>query len=108
VALHQVHAADGGRIRGRRYCEQCGQEVDYSDIAKGYTDHAGRTAVLTEADLDQLPSRPAGTTAPESEDVADLMAALQASIDARAAHNQAPAPPARKRATKNPARSRSR
>lgn len=55
VPLHQVHAADGGRIRYRRYCEQCGQEVDYADIAKGYTDDAGRTAVLTEADLDQLP-----------------------------------------------------
>lgn len=55
VRLHQVHTADGGRIRYRRRCEVCGREVDLSDIAKGYQDPAGRTAVLTEADFDQLP-----------------------------------------------------
>lgn len=55
VALHQVHAADGGRIRMKRSCEKCGKEVAYGDIAKGYEDDAGRTAVLTDADLGQLP-----------------------------------------------------
>ncbi len=34
VALRQVHAVDGGRIRYRRTCELDGAEVPYSDIAK--------------------------------------------------------------------------
>ncbi|WP_405731413.1 Ku protein [Streptomyces sp. NBC_01537] len=55
VSLHQVHAADGGRIRMRRSCEKCGKEVAYADIAKGYDDGTGRTAVLTDADLTELP-----------------------------------------------------
>ncbi|MFD8079175.1 Ku protein [Streptomyces sp. NPDC059718] len=55
VTLHQVHAADSGRIRLRRTCEVCGQEVPYQQIARGYTDARGRTVVLTEDDLAQLP-----------------------------------------------------
>ena len=55
VSLHQVHAADGGRIRMRRSCEKCGKEVAYAEIAKGYDDGVGRTAVLTDADLAELP-----------------------------------------------------
>lgn len=55
VTAHLVHAEDGGRIRLRRTCEKCGQEVPYADVARGYQDAAGRTAVLTEADMDALP-----------------------------------------------------
>jgi DNA end-binding protein Ku len=55
VSLHQVHEADGGRIRMKRTCEKCGKEVAYAEIAKGYDDGTGRTAVLTDADLTELP-----------------------------------------------------
>ena len=55
LALHQVHAADGGRIRQKRVCEVCGEEVAYSDLAKGYEDGEGRQAVLTDDDLADLP-----------------------------------------------------
>ncbi|WP_127360135.1 non-homologous end joining protein Ku [Actinacidiphila soli] len=55
VSLHQVHAVDGGRIRMKRTCEKCGKEAAYAEIAKGYEDDAGRTAILTDADLAQLP-----------------------------------------------------
>lgn len=55
VSLHQVHAADGGRVRMRRFCERCGTEVPYSDIARGYEDEDGRQAVLTDSDLAELP-----------------------------------------------------
>ncbi len=55
VSLHQVHAADGGRIRYRRICEIDGQEVPYRDIAKGYTLPDGDTIVLTDEDLAELP-----------------------------------------------------
>ena len=46
VSLHQVHGADGGRIRYERKCEVCGESVDYSDIDKAY-EEGGATVVLT-------------------------------------------------------------
>ncbi|MYX32352.1 Ku protein [Streptomyces sp. SID8377] len=55
VSLHQVHAEDGGRIRMKRFCEKEGKEVPYSEIAKGYEDESGRTVVLTDEDLADLP-----------------------------------------------------
>jgi DNA end-binding protein Ku len=55
VPLHQVHAADGGRIRYQRRCEICGRVVDYQDIDKAY-DAGDRTVVLTSEDLKALPS----------------------------------------------------
>ncbi|MBI9114397.1 Ku protein [Sanguibacter sp. YZGR15] len=54
IGLHQVHDADGGRIRYRRQCEVCEQVVEYSHIAKAYDD-GERTVVLTGDDLDALP-----------------------------------------------------
>jgi len=55
VSLHQVHAADGGRVRMKRFCEKEGKEVPYAEIAKGYEDESGRTAVLSDEDLAELP-----------------------------------------------------
>lgn len=55
VSLHQVHGADGGRIRYRRVCEICGEEVSYDQIERGYAAPDGRMAILTREDLDQLP-----------------------------------------------------
>jgi DNA end-binding protein Ku len=54
VGLHQVHDADGGRIRYQRKCEVCGKIVDYSHIDKAYAEGA-TTIVLTEEDLKSLP-----------------------------------------------------
>ena len=55
LRFHQVHQEDGGRIRFKRVCEVCGKEVVYSDIAKGYDSDDGRSAILTNDDLDALP-----------------------------------------------------
>ncbi|GGO95919.1 non-homologous end joining protein Ku [Wenjunlia tyrosinilytica] len=55
VPLHQVHADDGGRIRLRRVCEEEGKEIPYQEIAKGYEAPDGRTVILTDEDLAQLP-----------------------------------------------------
>ena len=55
VPLHQVHNADGGRIRYQRRCEICGRVVEYQDIDKAY-DAGDRTVVLTAEDLKSLPS----------------------------------------------------
>src|SRR5689334_21818868 len=55
VAFHQVHREDGGRIRFRRVCTKCGEEVAYSDIAKGYELANGDMVVLTDEDFEDLP-----------------------------------------------------
>ncbi len=55
LPLHQVHNADGGRIRYQRRCEICGRVVEFQDIDKAY-DAGDRTVVLTAEDLKSLPS----------------------------------------------------
>ncbi|MGW2095333.1 non-homologous end joining protein Ku [Promicromonospora sukumoe] len=55
VPLHQVHDADGGRIRYKRVCEIDGEVVPYEHIDKAYDD-GDRTVVLTKQDLSDLPA----------------------------------------------------
>ncbi len=55
IAFRQVHREDGGRIQFRRVCSVDGQEVPYSDVAKGYELPTGDVVVLTEDDLKDLP-----------------------------------------------------
>ncbi len=54
VSMHQVHDKDGGRIRYKRRCEVCGEEVDYDNIDKAYDD-GEQTVVLTDEDMESLP-----------------------------------------------------
>ncbi|SDG52387.1 Ku protein [Pseudonocardia oroxyli] len=55
VRFHQVHGADGGRIRYKRTCTVCGEVVEYADIVKGYETEDGELITLDESDLDSLP-----------------------------------------------------
>lgn len=55
VPLHQVHDADGGRIRYKRVCEIDGEVVPYEHIDRAYDD-GERTVVLTKKDLADLPA----------------------------------------------------
>ncbi|MGY1831380.1 Ku protein [Geodermatophilus sp. SYSU D01180] len=55
VRFHQVHAADGGRVRYKRICSIDGEEIEYGDIAKGYELPDGQLVVLTDDDLAELP-----------------------------------------------------
>jgi len=55
IRFHQVHRADGGRIRYKRTCSICGEEVGYDDIAKGYDLGGGEIIVLTDDDFADLP-----------------------------------------------------
>ncbi len=55
ISLHQVHNADGGRIRYQRRCEVCSKIIDYEDIDKAYEDD-GRTVVLTRDELKSIPA----------------------------------------------------
>lgn len=55
ISLHQVHNADGGRIRYQRRCEVCGQVIDYSDIEKAFEED-GPTVVLSKDELKAIPA----------------------------------------------------
>ena len=55
VSFHQVHREDGGRIRYKRICSVCGEEVPYDEIAKGYEADDGQLVILTDEDLADLP-----------------------------------------------------
>lgn len=55
VAFHQVHREDGARVKFRRVCTKDGEEVPYSDIAKGYELPSGDVVVLTDDDFANLP-----------------------------------------------------
>jgi DNA end-binding protein Ku len=55
ISLHQVHNADGGRIRYQRRCEVCSKIIDYEDIDKAFEDD-GRTVVLTREELKSIPA----------------------------------------------------
>jgi DNA end-binding protein Ku len=55
IELHQLHATDGGRIRQKRVCEVDGEEVPFSEVARGYEMPAGDVVMLTDEDLATLP-----------------------------------------------------
>ena len=55
VPLHQVHDADGGRIRYQRVCELDGEQVPYEHIDRAYDD-GEHTVVLTKEDFAAMPA----------------------------------------------------
>jgi DNA end-binding protein Ku len=55
IAFRQVHRTDGGRIRFRRFCSVCDEEVPYEDVVKGYELSTGEMVVLDDEDLADLP-----------------------------------------------------
>jgi DNA end-binding protein Ku len=55
IRFHQVHRADGGRIRMKRVCSVDGEEVTWDQLAKGYESEDGKLVVLTDEDFESLP-----------------------------------------------------
>jgi DNA end-binding protein Ku len=55
VAFHQVHREDGGRIKYKRTCSVCGEEVAFQDIAKGRELEDGRMVIVDKEDFEKLP-----------------------------------------------------
>ncbi len=56
VSFRQVHREDGGRIKYQRVCSLDGEEVPYSEIAKGYETEDGEMVILDDDDLASLPT----------------------------------------------------
>jgi DNA end-binding protein Ku len=54
IRFHQLHAVDGGRINQKRVCSLDGQEVDYSEIVKGYEVSRGHYVVVQPEELEAL------------------------------------------------------
>lgn len=54
VRFHQLHATDGGRINQKRVCSVDGEEVDYSEIVKGYEIHKGQYVIVEPEELESL------------------------------------------------------
>lgn len=54
IQFHQVHGSDGGRIRYRRVCEVCGQEVPYDEIDRAVEQPDGTIVTVTKDELDAL------------------------------------------------------
>ncbi len=54
VRFHQVHLADGGRIKYQRQCQTCHETVGFSEIGKGFEDDAGRRVIVSEEELESL------------------------------------------------------
>jgi len=54
ISFHQVHDADGGRIRYNRVCEVCNKKVEYKNIDKAFAE-GDDTVIITEEDLKSLP-----------------------------------------------------
>jgi len=55
ISFRQVHPEDGGRIKYKRVCEKCGNEIPFAEIAKGYEMPDGRMVILEKEDFDSLP-----------------------------------------------------
>ncbi|MBV1851866.1 non-homologous end joining protein Ku [Catellatospora tritici] len=55
IRFHQVHRADGGRIKYQRVCSLDGEQVSYDQIAKGFDVGGGEIVVLTDDDFKNLP-----------------------------------------------------
>jgi DNA end-binding protein Ku len=55
LGLHQVHAADGGRIRLRRFCELDEAEVPAAEVGRAADTGGGDVVLITDEDLATLP-----------------------------------------------------
>lgn len=55
LSFNQVHAADGGKIKYKRVCEKCGQEIPFAEVAKAWTAADGGIAILEKEDFEGLP-----------------------------------------------------
>jgi DNA end-binding protein Ku len=72
VRFHQLHSTDGGRVNQKRVCSVDGEEVDFSEIVKGYEIHKGQYVVVGPEELEAL--SPESTRSIDIEEFVDLAA----------------------------------
>lgn len=54
--FHQLHGKDQGRIRYKRVCSVCGEEVPLDEIVKGYEFEKDNYVVFTPEEMEQIPA----------------------------------------------------
>lgn len=54
--FNQLHGKDSGRIKYKRVCTVCDQEVPYDEIVKGYEFEKGNYVVFTEEEMAAIPA----------------------------------------------------
>jgi DNA end-binding protein Ku len=54
--FNQLHSKDNGRIKYKRVCSVCGEEVPYDEIVKGYEFEKGNYVVFTEEEMEAIPA----------------------------------------------------
>src|SRR5579862_727062 len=73
IRFHQLHAKDGGRINQKRVCSVDGEEVEYSEIVKGYEVHRGQYVIVEPEELESLaPEASRSIDIEEFVDLADI------------------------------------
>ncbi|WP_331752352.1 Ku protein [Streptomyces sp. NBC_00829] len=55
VSFRQIHLEDGGRVRNRKICQECGQQLRQDEIGRGWELPDGSLMEVTDEDLDSLP-----------------------------------------------------
>ena len=70
VSFRELRESDGSRVRHKRVAEADGEEVDYTDIVKGYEIAPDQYVVITKEELEELD--PKKTRAIEILDFVDL------------------------------------
>ena len=55
LRFNQLHDKDGGRIKYKRVCSLCGEEVSFENIVKGYEYEKERYVTLSDEELDAVP-----------------------------------------------------
>ncbi len=55
VRFHQVHTADGGRVKMPRVCSVDGQPLQTKDLSKAYETPSGQVVLMDESDFEGLP-----------------------------------------------------
>lgn len=54
-----LHSKDGGRIRYKKFCEKCGEEVHDEEITRGFEISKNEFVILTDEDLEKIPLKSA-------------------------------------------------
>lgn len=55
LKFNMLHSKDNGRIRQKRVCSECGEEVPWEEIVKGYEYEKGHFVVFDEEELARIP-----------------------------------------------------
>lgn len=56
VSFNQLHGVCGSRIRYKRFCPHCNVEVEQSDIVRGYEYNKDNYVLVSDDELEQLPT----------------------------------------------------